>query len=936
MRKVLLILVSYALLLAASVKGQCPDRDVLWKKMIYLKTSRISPKDQLAELLGYLGKMDKCSYRNDSTHAYLLRQIGNIYFQQADYLKAVQYRRQAIDIITANAGKPSVKIKDLPGCYYYLSVVYDALNNFGEKMKALDSCSTIAIRINYVDRSSLTALYNQVEFYFDAGDYHRCIDYAEKCRSFGREYANNNTGDRITGESFASSSLGWQVNALLKLNKYQTAEELLKNKIDEYKKAGLKDYLGLAYWQLADVQQQKGNFKEALFYFNQSLKFYQEINDYFNCKQTIKDIGYTIYFRHFKDGDKALAYYRKALQYVVNKNEWGKEDTTETLNIFTLIANVFVQKGYYDSAYHYFQLAFDQIKPGTSEKDVLLSSPEKLAEYKNKHYFVSLFISKGDGFKQQYKTTRDIGTIRNAVLVYKYADQLLDKIRTEQTDLKSKLFWRNDTRRLYENAIEACYLQHNFEDAFYFFEKSRAVLLYDQLNQQKWLGGNDILKQTELQKKILKTDRELNKTDKNSKIFSELQSELFISKHELDVLQQQIKTDNPLYYQNYLDTGVISLRNFKQKVLSDHQALVEIFAGDSVVYALIVTEKQSKLLKINKTAFDSLSAAYTRYISNGALLNSNLTAFKNISHNLHQLIFQNTQLPAGRIIISPDVNYFPFESLVTSNTDEPLKYFLTDYAVSYTYSARYLLNVFNSVDNKKSLDFLGIAPVKYPSGFNLAALPGSELSLQKMQDYFDDPEKLVAVNASRSKFLNNFYRYKIVQMYTHSADSGYNGEPIIYFADSALLLSDLFYENKPATRLIVLSACETGTGNIYKGEGVFSFNRGFAALGIPAAISNLWSVDNESTYHLTELFYKQLSKGLPTDIALQKAKLEFMQTASKEKSLPYYWAGPVLVGKTDIIELSKPLPWKWIVFFAGIGFVIFWAIRRRLFSGART
>ena len=107
-------------------------------------------------------------------------------------------------------------------------------------------------------------------------------------------------------------------------------------------------------------------------------------------------------------------------------------------------------------------------------------------------------------------------------------------------------------------------------------------------------------------------------------------------------------------------------------------------------------------------------------------------------------------------------------------------------------------------------------------------------------------------------------------------------------------------------------------------------------MGIPAAISNLWSVDNESTYQLTELFYKQLSKGLPTDIALQKAKLEFMQTASKEKSLPYYWAGPVLVGKTDIIELSKPLPWKWIVFFAGIGFVIFWAIRRRLFSGART
>ena len=112
-------------------------------------------------------------------------------------------------------------------------------------------------------------------------------------------------------------------------------------------------------------------------------------------------------------------------------------------------------------------------------------------------------------------------------------------------------------------------------------------------------------------------------------------------------------------------------------------------------------------------------------------------------------------------------------------------------------------------------------------------------------------------------------------------------------------------------------------GKIYHGEGVFSFNRGFAALGIPAAITNLWSVDNTSTYLLTELFYKWLAKGLPTDVALQQAKLEFLQTASGEKSMPCFWAGPVLVGKTGTIELSKPYPLKWIVLFACIGGVIF-------------
>ena len=57
---------------------------------------------------------------------------------------------------------------------------------------------------------------------------------------------------------------------------------------------------------------------------------------------------------------------------------------------------------------------------------------------------------------------------------------------------ESKLFWRSDSRRLYENAIEACYLQNNLDDAFYFFEKSRAVLLQDQLNEQHWSGQNKI------------------------------------------------------------------------------------------------------------------------------------------------------------------------------------------------------------------------------------------------------------------------------------------------------------------------------------------------------------------------------------------------------------------------------------------------------------
>ena len=87
--------------------------------------------------------------------------------------------------------------------------------------------------------------------------------------------------------------------------------------------------------------------------------------------------------------------------------------------------------------------------------------------------------------------------------------------------------------------------------------------------------------------------------------------------------------------------------------------------------------------------------------------------------------------------------------------------------------------------------------------------------------------------------------------------------------------------------MIVLSACNTGVGKNAKGEGIFSLARAFMSAGIPSTVTTLWQVDNKATYQLTEAFYKYLNQGLPKNIALQKAKLEFLDMQDKSFELPY-------------------------------------------------
>ena len=96
------------------------------------------------------------------------------------------------------------------------------------------------------------------------------------------------------------------------------------------------------------------------------------------------------------------------------------------------------------------------------------------------------------------------------------------------------------------------------------------------------------------------------------------------------------------------------------------------------------------------------------------------------------------------------------------------------------------------------------------------------------------------------------------------------------------------------TKLVVLSACETGVGSVHNGDGVYSLNRAFMEAGARNVLATLWAVDDEATAVFMDCFYDFYLKGDSPRQALKTTKALFRE--STRYNHPYYWAPFTLIG----------------------------------------
>lgn len=304
-------------------------------------------------------------------------------------------------------------------------------------------------------------------------------------------------------------------------------------------------------------------------------------------------------------------------------------------------------------------------------------------------------------------------------------------------------------------------------------------------------------------------------------------------------------------------------------------------------------------------------------------------AYNERAHALYKALHLPRKENAPNLVIVPDglLSFLPFEALVTHKTATPdfakMNYLLHDFATAYSNSAGFYMNQAPFKQGKASV--LGVFPLFENTALELAF---SKKELETLKTQFAG-KYLSGRQATFANFEAAARNYSVLHLSTHAAAGDVDVPASIRFFDREVLYAEL-YDLSLQPDLVVLSACETGIGRLYKSEGAMSVARGFQSAGAQNLLFSLWRVNDYTTSACMENFYKNLKDGSAYFEANHRAKLDFLNDKSipNVKKSPYYWSAFVYYGTLEARDTGYNLTWIWV--FLGIfGLLLLWRLPKK-------
>lgn len=268
---------------------------------------------------------------------------------------------------------------------------------------------------------------------------------------------------------------------------------------------------------------------------------------------------------------------------------------------------------------------------------------------------------------------------------------------------------------------------------------------------------------------------------------------------------------------------------------------------------------------------------------------------------------------AKQLCVVPDkgLNYLPFGAFVSRPTG---KYLTQEYVLTRAPSATLFVIGSENARGREASSSEKLLSVGNPrfdrAAFAaLADLPSAQREAEEVAAYYDSSTALTGDKALKRRVVSEMEAADVIHLALHAVVNEQSPlrsklllakgtQPEGVSADDEILqASEIYRMRLPRTRLVVLSACETGAGRYYGGEGMVSVARPFIARGVPLVVASLWPVDSRATAELMISFHKNRKAGhLSTAEALSLAQREMLADPDSRYRRPFYWASFVTIG----------------------------------------
>ncbi|MEM7371793.1 MAG: CHAT domain-containing tetratricopeptide repeat protein [Bacteroidota bacterium] len=767
---------------------------------------------------------------------------------------------------------------------------------------------------------------------------------------------------QIEEDYLAGVVLGGIGTAYNYLEKYSQALPAFEKSLDIFAKIFDENdpVLGHRYVNLGNVYKYQNNFDSALAYYETALTIFSDA--YGRNNSEVASIYNNIGLLYDDAGryEPAIAAFQTALNIFLTV--YGPHHP-EYANLFTYLGTSYRKMGLFPIAWQSFQKAFASLQ----------YDPENPQAFGDVLDLVALQTAM-DGVEYYYLSRYDQSKERiyldSLHLQYQTQIALEEYIQQEFLLSSTRQYYASSGFTAYEGAIENLCLRNRpdeLPEAFVLAEKTKSRQLVEHMQLSTHTGSFElppalIEKEQQLTVEInyyetKAFEEEFEYESPNDSLLRDYQDQAFSLRQERDALIKEMKEHYPAYYRLRYSQDVVDVPTIQQKLLqSQNQVVLEYLVGNSHIYTFIILPDTFHILRAKKDfpledwvrdlRCGLLSDHY--YLSSCGAADSVPPESRYVEYatKLYQKLFGPVEalLPEqAHILIVPDgvLGYVPFEMLLTS---EPVDmqdyqqypYLLQEYSINYAYSATLQLEMKQKQHaSVPSHTLLACAP-SFDS-FVLADSTRFQSRLTRLkynvQEAYQiaqnmEGESLLRETATKSAFIRQASDYQILHLSTHGkandkagdyAFLAFHSSPENDFEEVFLFNREIYHLQLNAD-LVVLSACETGIGELKRGEGIISLARGFSYAGAKSIVTSLWNVNDRSTKVLMETFYANLKSGLSKSEALRQAKLSYIQTSPAYQQSPFFWAAFISIGDEEPIVFRSAQKGFWAV--AGLVFVM--------------